>query len=92
MGFGKSLESARAKLLPYHVNSNGAMQEGFEDFKPAETEHRHISFLFGLFPGRQITAEQTPALFAAARKALELRGDGGTGWSHAWKVNAWARL
>ena len=81
-----------AKLLPYHVNGNGAMQEWFEDFKPAETEHRHISFLFGLFPGRQITPEQAPALFAAARKALELRGDGGTGWSLAWKVNAWARL
>ena len=91
-GFGKSLENARAKLLPYHVNGNGALQEWFEDFKPAETEHRHISFLFGLFPGRQITPEYTPALFAAARKALQLRGDGGTGWSLAWKVNAWARL
>jgi alpha-L-fucosidase 2 len=90
--FGKSLESALAKLLPYHVNSNGAMQEWFEDFTPSETEHRHISFLFGLFPGRQITPEHTPALFAAARKALEQRGDGGTGWSLAWKVNAWARL
>ena len=90
--FASTLESTLAKLLPYHVNGNGAMQEWFEDFKPAETEHRHISFLFGLFPGRQITAEQTPALFAAARKALELRGDGGTGWSLAWKVNAWARL
>ncbi len=90
--FASTLESTLAKLLPYQVNGNGAMQEWFEDFKPAETEHRHISFLFGLFPGRQITAEQTPALFAAARKALELRGDGGTGWSLAWKVNAWARL
>ena len=90
--FGKSLESALAKLLPYHVNANGALQEWFEDFKPAETEHRHLSFLFGLYPGRQITPEHTPALFAAARRALELRGDGGTGWSLAWKVNAWARL
>ena len=90
--FANALENARAKLLPYHVNGNGAMQEWFDDFKPAETEHRHISFLFGLFPGRQITPEQAPELFAAARKALELRGDGGTGWSLAWKVNAWARL
>jgi alpha-L-fucosidase 2 len=90
--FASTLQSTLAKLLPYHVNGNGAMQEWFEDFKPAETEHRHISFLFGLFPGRQITPEHTPALFAAARKALEQRGDGGTGWSLAWKVNAWARL
>jgi alpha-L-fucosidase 2 len=90
--FASTLESTLAKLLPYHVNGNGAMQEWFEDFTPAETEHRHLSFLFGLFPGRQITPEQTPTLFAGARKALELRGDGGTGWSLAWKVNAWARL
>ena len=90
--FAKSLGDARSKLLPYHVNGNGALQEWFEDFKPSEAEHRHISFLFGLFPGRQITPDRTPELFAAAHKALEQRGDGGTGWSLAWKVNAWARL
>ena len=90
--FAKSLDDARSKLLPYRVNGKGALQEWFEDFKPSEPEHRHISFLFGLFPGRQITPESTPALFGAARKALEQRGDGGTGWSLAWKVNAWARL
>jgi alpha-L-fucosidase 2 len=85
------LEKALTRLLPYHVNSAGALQEWAEDFQPAEREHRHFSHLFGLFPGRQITPA-TPALFAAARRSLELRGDGGTGWSLAWKVNAWARL
>jgi alpha-L-fucosidase 2 len=85
------LEDALARLLPYHINSKGALQEWAEDFPPAEPEHRHFSHLFGLFPGRQITPA-TPALFAAARRSLELRGDGGTGWSLAWKVNAWARL
>jgi alpha-L-fucosidase 2 len=85
------LEQALSRLLPYHVNSTGALQEWAEDFQPAEREHRHFSHLFGLFPGRQITPA-TPTLFAAARRSLELRGDGGTGWSLAWKVNAWARL
>ena len=85
------LEQALTRLLPYHVNAAGALQEWAEDFQPAEPEHRHFSHLFGLFPGRQITAA-TATLFAAARRSLELRGDGGTGWSLAWKVNAWARL
>jgi alpha-L-fucosidase 2 len=90
--FRVQLQAALDKLLPYHVNAAGALQEWFEDFRPAEVEHRHLSFLFGLYPGRQITPEQSPALVAAARKALELRGAGGTGWSLAWKINAWARL
>jgi alpha-L-fucosidase 2 len=85
------LRRALDRLLPYHVNASGALQEWAEDFPPAEREHRHFSHLFGLFPGRQITPA-TPTLFAAARRSLEQRGDGGTGWSLAWKVNAWARL
>jgi alpha-L-fucosidase 2 len=85
------LEDALKRLLPYHINSAGALQEWADDFPPAEPQHRHFSHLFGLFPGRQITPA-TPALFAAARRSLDLRGDGGTGWSLAWKVSAWARL
>jgi len=54
--------------------------------------HRHTSHLFGLHPGRQITARGRPTCFAAARRSLEIRGDGGTGWSLAWKINLWARL
>jgi alpha-L-fucosidase 2 len=83
---------ARERLLPYHVNAAGAIQEWFEDFAPSEKDHRHLSFLFGLFPGRQISVDATPELFAAARRGLELRGDLATGWSLAWKVNCWARL
>ena len=83
---------ARDRLLPYHVNRGGALQEWVEDFAPSEKDHRHLSFLFGLFPGRQITADTTPELFAAARRGLEMRGDLATGWSLAWKVNCWARL
>jgi alpha-L-fucosidase 2 len=58
----------------------------------AERQHRHVSHLYGLFPSNQITKRGTPDLFAAARKTLELRGDVGTGWSLAWKINFWARL
>jgi alpha-L-fucosidase 2 len=90
--FRARLVDARERLLPYHVNAAGALQEWFEDFEPSEKDHRHLSFLFGLFPGRQISVDATPELFAAARRGLELRGDLATGWSLAWKVNCWARL
>jgi alpha-L-fucosidase 2 len=65
--------------------------EWSQDWDDPESRHRHVSHLFGLHPGRQIT-KQTPELFAAARRSLELRGDGGTGWSMAWKISFWARL
>jgi alpha-L-fucosidase 2 len=66
-----------------------------EEFKEAEPGHRHVSHLFALHPGRQITRNGTPALATAARKALEGRlaaGGGHTGWSRAWIINFWARL
>jgi alpha-L-fucosidase 2 len=67
------------------------LQEWFEDFTEQDIHHRHTSHLFGVHPGRQITPE-TPELFAAARRALEIRGDDGTGWSLGWKINFWARF
>ncbi len=54
--------------------------------------HRHLSHLYGLYPGNQITPEKRPALLEACRRSLEVRGDDGTGWSLAWKVNLWAKL
>ena len=90
--FRDRLEQTRRRLAPYRIDARGALQEWSHDFPGAEPEHRHFSHLFGLFPGHQITAASTPDLFAAARRSLELRGDGGTGWSLAWKINAWARL
>ena len=54
--------------------------------------HRHVSHLYGLHPSNQITKRGTPQLYSAARRTLELRGDDGTGWSLAWKINFWARL
>ncbi len=90
--FRALLASTTAKLLPYQVGANGRLQEWQEDFADADPAHRHVSHLFALHPGAQITVRGTPALAAAAKRTLELRGDGGTGWSKAWKVNFWARL
>jgi len=91
-GFRERLTAARARLAPYRVGADGALQEWSHGLPGAEPRHRHLSHLFGLFPGRQITPAGSPHLFAAARRSLDLRGDGGTGWSLAWKINAWARV
>ena len=89
--FRTQLLDARARLRPYGIGSKGQLLEWAEEFEEAEPRHRHISHLFGSHPGRHITPA-TPALFAAVRRSHELRGDAGTGWSLAWKVNQWARL
>ncbi len=90
--FRERLKSARTRLYPPRIGQLGQLQEWFQDWDDPEDKHRHASHLFGLHPGRQITARKTPELFAAARRSLELRGDGGTGWSMAWKINFWARF
>jgi len=90
--FRASLKTAREKLFPYQIGSRGQLLEWYKEFDEPEPQHRHVSHLFGLHPSNQISPLFSPGLAAAARKTLELRGDGGTGWSLAWKVNFWARL
>jgi alpha-L-fucosidase 2 len=90
--FRGTLEAARSRLLPPRIGRLGQLQEWSQDWDDPEDKHRHVSHLFGLHPGRQITPRGTPDLFAAARRSLELRSDGGTGWSMAWKISFWARL
>ncbi|SEI59122.1 alpha-L-fucosidase 2 [Dyadobacter sp. SG02] len=90
--FRNLLLRKREKLFPMQVGKKGNLQEWYKDWAEAEPEHRHISHLFGLFPGRQISPVYTPVYAEAARKTMELRGDGGTGWSKGWKINVWARL
>jgi alpha-L-fucosidase 2 len=90
--FREQLKTARAKLYPPHIGAEGRLQEWFLDFKDQEPHHRHVSHLWGLYPGKQITRESTPDLFAGVRRSLEIRTDDGTGWSTGWKVNLWARL
>jgi alpha-L-fucosidase 2 len=74
------------------VGKWGQLQEWKQDLDDPKNQHRHVSHLFALHPGRQIDATTTPELLQAARTSLNARGDGGTGWSQAWKVNMWARL
>lgn len=86
------LRQTLRRLRPFRIDAQGAIQEWGVDMPPQDPHHRHFSHLFALHPGRQITPDGTPALFAACRRSLDLRGDDGTGWSLAWKINAWARL
>ncbi len=79
------------RIAPNQIGRHGQLQEWLADVDDPGNEHRHISHLFGLHPGREITPG-TPELFAAARRSLQFRGDGGTGWSMGWKINCWARL
>ena len=90
--FREKLAELRSRIAPNQIGQYGQLQEWLEDKDDPKNEHRHVSHLFGLHPGREITRRGTPELFAAARKSLEFRGDGGTGWSMAWKVNFWARF
>ena len=96
-GFARQVAAARDRLAGPRVGSWGQLLEWLEEKQdpvldtPRDT-HRHVSHLFGVFPGRQITPLRTPALAAAARQSLAARGDAGTGWSMAWKTAFWARL
>ena len=90
--FVRDVRAARGKLLMPKIGGDGRLMEWAEEFEEADPHHRHVSHLFALHPGRQISPRTTPDLAAAARKSLEARGDGGTGWSMAWKICFWARL
>jgi alpha-L-fucosidase 2 len=90
--FARKLDATRARLAPHQIGRYGQIQEWLEDYDEPEPHHRHVSLLYGLHPGEQITATATPDLFRAARVTLERRGDASTGWSMAWKANFWARL
>lgn len=82
----------RDNLQPLQVGAEGDLNEWYKDWKDKDPYHRHVSHLYGLYPGREISPFRTPDLAAAARKTLQMRGDGGTGWSKAWKIAFWARL
>ena len=91
--FTHELRETREQLDPgLHIGSWGQLQEWKEDWDDPNNTHRHVSHLFALHPGSQITPEDDPEYVEAAEVSLRARGDGGTGWSKAWKVNFWARL
>lgn len=94
---GDTLEAGKwrqmaQQLAPMQVGQFGQLQEWMEDWDNPRDRHRHVSHLWGLYPGRQITTFDTPFLFDAARTSLIHRGDASTGWSMGWKVCLWARL
>ena len=87
-----SLQTALRELPPHKISTEGYLQEWLEDYEEVDPQHRHVSHLYGLHPGNQISPSRTPELAEACRKTLERRGDEATGWSRAWKMNFWARL
>ncbi|RTE53908.1 glycoside hydrolase family 95 protein [Arenibacter aquaticus] len=90
--FAKKVAEARKRLVPSQIGKDGTLQEWTEDYGQMEKNHRHASHLYGLYPGKVISVNQTPELIEPVKKVLELRGDGASGWSRAWKTNLWARL
>lgn len=91
-GFRRELAAKRARLAPIQVGADGRILEYLKAYREVEVHHRHMSHLWALFPGDQITPQRTPKLAAAAARSLDVRGDDSTGWSEAYKVNLWAHL
>ncbi|MFA5046137.1 MAG: glycoside hydrolase family 95 protein [Paludibacter sp.] len=88
----RELKAKRDKLAPDSIGKQGQIMEWMEDYDEVEVHHRHVSQLYGLYPGNEISFEKTPGLMKAAKTTLERRGDESTGWSMAWKISFWARL
>ena len=90
--FASELEVLSARIAPNQVGQYGQLQEWMQDVDDPENKHRHVSHLWGIHPSKDINWETSPELMEAARQSLLFRGDDGTGWSLAWKINFWARL
>jgi alpha-L-fucosidase 2 len=87
----KQLRALHAGIAPNQVGKHGQLQEWLEDVDDPANQHRHVSHLWGVFPGLEINPGE-PKFFEAAKQSLRFRGDDGTGWSLGWKVNFWARF
>lgn len=92
MDFSAEAKIIRDKISPPTIGNWGQLQEWKEDVDDPESKHRHVSHLYAFHPGKQISMEKTPDLAEAAKVSLNARGDDGTGWSLAWKVNFWSRF
>ncbi len=96
VGKDKELRDSIAEMIPQiapnQIGKHGQLQEWLVDVDDPENKHRHVSHLWGLHPGHEINFDETPAMVSAAKQSLLMRGDDGTGWSLAWKINFWARL
>lgn len=90
--FAQKLTETAKQIAPNQIGRHGQLQEWMTDIDDTTNHHRHVSHLWGVYPGEEITPTGTPDLLKAAIKSLEYRGDDGTGWSLAWKINYWARF
>jgi alpha-L-fucosidase 2 len=90
--FSAVLKTKRDRLPPTRIGSDGRVMEWLEEYGEPEPTHRHVSHLWGLYPGDEISPTATPALAVAARKSLDMRGDKSTGWATAFRMALWARL
>lgn len=90
--FAAKLQTQLDRMQPYKIGSKGQLLEWDREYREQDPKHRHISHLYALSPGAEITKDKTPELFDAAKRSLEIRGDEATGWSMAWKSCCWARL
>ena len=90
--FATKLKDLVPQIAPSQIGKNGQLQEWMTDIDDISSHHRHVSHLWGVYPGEEIVPEKTPELVTAAKKSLTYRGDDGTGWSLAWKINYWARF
>jgi alpha-L-fucosidase 2 len=89
--FAAQLDAMRKEIVLQQIGQYGQLQEWVEDKDDPKNHHRHVSHLWAVYPGSEITPAQ-PELFAAARQSLIYRGDEATGWSMGWKINLWARF
>lgn len=87
-----TLKEKYARIAPDQIGKYGQLQEWLEDKDDPKDNHRHVSHLWGVYPGSEITWDENPALMKAARQSLIYRGDAARGWSLGWKINLWARF
>jgi len=92
LSFAEKVTAARKRLAPSQVGKDGTLQEWAEDLEQLEDKHRHFSHMYGLYPGNVLSAKRTPEFVNPIKAVLEQRGDGGKGFSRAWKMALWARL
>jgi len=90
--FADKLALLIPRIAPHRIGRLGQLQEWMDDVDDPDEHHRHVSHLWGVYPGADITWEKSPEMMKAARQSLLIRGDEGTGWSLAWKINLWARF
>lgn len=89
--FSQRLQTALDEMAPYGIGRQGQLLEWSQEYQETDPHHRHLSHLYGVYPGNEINRDDVPELLEACRRSLELRGDEGTGWSLAWKVCQWSR-